>query len=433
MNNQVSLLFKSKDLKWRLLFVLCALIIYRFGCYVTLPGIDSNYIADLFQNSLAAGFLGMFNLFSGGALGRMTIFALNIMPYIVSSIILQISVSALKNEGKLSEDIEAKKLSFYSKLLTMVLAFVQGFIIVIGLEKIGAFPKSGEQIDLLLRFLSVITLVGGTMFLVWLGDQITNHGIGNGISLIIFSGIIAEMPASFSNIFLMGRLGDGGFLKIIITLLLIFLTLILVIFCERSYRYINVSYPRRQIRNRIYNDSTSHIPVKLNMAGVIPPIFANALLLFPLTIANFNKESAVGEFILRNFSVGQPLYLGFYAIMIVFFCFFYSDFVFNTKEIAESLKKNGGIIIGKRPGRVTKEYLDYIIKRLTIIGAIYLSFVCVVPELLRAYYYIPFAIGGTSLLILVNVIIELFMQVQTYLFSSQYSNLLEKNRFSTGK
>jgi preprotein translocase subunit SecY len=429
MNGNFSSLLNSKDFKSRLFYLVIVLIIYRFGTFITLPGIDSEYVTEIFNNNFSSGIVGMFNLFSGGALGRMTIFALNVMPYIVSSIIVQIFISSLKNEGKISDDFNSKKINFYSKVCAIFLSFIQAFIVIAGLEKMGAFTASKQDFGYLLRYLSIFSLVCGTLFLVWLGDQITLKGVGNGISMIIFAGIVSELPSSISKLFILTKFSETYLIKIFLVIIILMILVLLIILFERSYRNIQVNYPRNHYSRDKFNKNSSHIPIKINVSGVIPPIFANALLLFPLTIANFAKGSVISDFIIKNFSVGQVPYFIFYISMICFFCFFYSDFVFNTKEISDSLKKNSGIIAGKRPGIITKQYLDFVLRRITVVGSIYLAFVCVMPEFLRLYFNLYFFLNGTSLLIIVNVIIELLSQVQIYIFNSQYSTLLKQKRF----
>lgn len=432
MNDNLSSLLSSGDFKNRLWFLLLALIVYRFGTFITLPGIDASYVSDIFNSNFSSGILGMFDMFSGGALGRMTIFALNVMPYIVSSIVVQIITSSLKSEGKISDDFNAKKINFYSKLCSIVLSFIQGFIVISGLEKMGAFTPSKQPVGYLLKYLAIFSLICGTMFLVWLGDQITSKGIGNGLSMIIFAGIVSELPSSISKLFVLTKFSDGYAIKLFLLFAILLALVLIVILCERSYRNIQVNYPRSHYREK-FKSNSSNIPIKINVSGVIPPIFANALLLFPLTIANFAKNSWFGDFVMANFSSGQPLYFVFYISMICFFCFFYSDFVFNTKEIADSLKKNSGIISGKRPGVITKRYLDFVLNRVTAIGSVYLAFICVVPEFLRSYFNMYFFLGGTSILIIVNVIIEILSQIQIYIFNTQYSSLLKHKRFIVNK
>ncbi|ABD46179.1 preprotein translocase subunit SecY [Neorickettsia sennetsu] len=421
------LLFSSKDLFHRLCFLLVALLVYRIGTFITLPSVNPAHVSEIFSANLSSGIIGMFNTFSGGALGRMTLFALNVMPYIVSSIVVQIFFSMLKSEGKVSaEFMNESRLSFYSKLVALFLAFFQGFIIVAGLERTKAFVGGNEEFYSLLKYTSVLTLVCGTFSLIWLGQQINSRGIGNGMSLIIFAGIVAEMPAIFGNLFSGIGSPGSGILGIFVSLSLLVFVVFLVVLVERASKNIPVHYPRRRTWGSTHGDAASNIPVKINVSGVIPPIFANALILFPLTLANFSAESHLGEFIIRYFSVGQPLYFLLHSCLLVFFCFFYSDFVFNTTEISDSLKKGEAIVAGRRPGISTKRHLDYVLRRITVVGAAYLVCICVVPEIFRNYFGFDAIISGTSLLIIVNVITDLLSQIQVLLFSSHYSSFLKK-------
>lgn len=420
---------KAVDLKNRAIFTVLLLIIYRLGTYIPLPGVNINALRDLFtDNNL--GFLGMFNVFSGGALGRMTIFALNIMPYILASIILQLLIVALKNDFKFYAELERKKINFYNKLLTILICILQANFILFGLGKAASSLTSNNWI---MYIVALITLVGSTFLLIWIGEQINNKGIGNGISLIIFTGIVAELPTAFASLANLIKVGAYSPLILVGIFIMFALLLYLIILCERSYRCIPIYYPRRQVGNKLYNSASLYIPIKLNISGVIPPIFANAILLLPFTLASLNKESAFSNFILENFSIGQPIYILTYSILIVFFCFFYSTFVFNTDEVAGNLKKNGAIISGRRPGKLTAEYLSYIARRVTCIGSLYLALICIIPEIFRSYYYIPFIVGGTSLLIIVNVVIDTISQVQSYLLSFQYDNLLKKTSHWGGR
>ena len=420
-NYDFSALVKSTDLRGRFLFTIIALILYRFGTYVPLPGIDINIISNAFNQNVS-GFLSIFNVFAGGALGRMTIFSLNVMPYIISSIIMQLLTVSLdwlkdlKNEGEQGR----KRINFYTKCLMIVFCIIQGFFIA------SQFKNAQIITDELFYPLVITTLLGGSLFLVWLGEQITLRGIGNGISMIIFAGIVAELPRSFSRILTLGNLGMLSNIIVFFIITSFIAMLCIVVFFERTYRNIPIQYPKRQIRNRLYNSASSHMPLKINLSGVIPPIFANALLLFPLTITSFIENSKWKDFIMLYLSAGKPLYILLYVLLIVFFCFFYNSFVFNPQEIADSLKKNGGFILSKRPGNSTAEYLLAVVNRITVVGAIYLSFICVVPEILRAKYDIPFTIGGTSMLIMVSVIIDTFARIQTSLLSYHYDNLVKK-------
>lgn len=425
---------QAKELKKRILFALGALIIYRIGTYIPLPNIDPNALSALMKHN-AGGVLGMFNMFSGGALGRMTIFALNIMPYITASIIMQLMTVVSSNMEALKKDGEAgrRKINQYTRYATVVLAAFQGFGIAVGLE---GMQGGGSHVvldpGLFFRITTVTTLVGGTLFLMWLGEQITSRGIGNGISLIIFAGIVANLPNALANTFDLGRTGALSTWFIIMLLVLAIGLIAGIVFMERAHRRIIVQYPKRQKGNKIFGGDSSHIPLKLNTAGVIPPIFASSILLFPATLAGFSAtgggNSPILETIVRYVAHGQPLYIALYVSIIVFFCFFYTSIVFNPDDTAENLKKNGGFVPGRRPGKNTAEYFDYVLTRLTVIGAIYLSAICVLPEILITNYSVPFYLGGTSLLIVVNVLLDTMTQVQTHLFAHQYEGLLKKTK-----
>ena len=420
---------KAQELKKRILFTLGALVVYRLGTYVPIPGVDSRIHAELFGKN--AGILGMFNMFSGGALGRMTIFALNIMPYITTSIIVQLmtvmspQLTALKKEG----DAGRRKINQYTRYGTVILAAVQGMGVAFFLEKISASGGSAvADPGMFFRLTTVITLVGGTVFLMWLGEQITARGIGNGISLIIFSGIVAELPRSIAKMLELGRTGALS-TPVILGIIILALALIsFIVFMERAQRRIIVQYPKRQVGNKIYAGDATHLPLKLNTSGVIPPIFASSILLFPLTITNFTagKGPEWIESITRHLAHGQPLYIALYVFLIAFFCFFYTAHVFNPADTADNLRKVGGFIPGIRPGKNTADFLDYILTRLTVIGAAYIAFVCVIPEILIAEYSIPFYLGGTSLLIVVNVTMDTIAQIQSHLLAHQYEGLLKK-------
>lgn len=428
---------KAKELKQRLWFVVGALIIARVGTYIPIPGIDPKILSEIFRH-LSGGVLGIFNMFSGGALGRMTIFALAIFPYISSSIILQLmtlvspQLAALKKEGEAGR----RKINQYTRYATVVLAFLQGYGIATGLEHMQERGVSAVlEPGLFFRITTTMTLVGGTMFLMWLGEQITARGIGNGTSLIIFSGIVAGLPGALASTLELGRTGALSIEVILFVLVSALALIAFIVFMERAQRRIIVQYPKRQVGMKIMGGESSHLPLKLNMAGVIPPIFANAILGFPLTIAAFNQNS--GSSWLNTVSVylghGQPLYIILYVTVIAFFCFFYTSIVFNTTETADNLKKYSGFIAGIRPGKNTADYLDYILTRLTVIGAIYLCFVCVLPELLIASYKVPFYLSGTSLLITVNVLMDFVAQVQSHLFAHQYEGLIKKSRLKGKK
>lgn len=424
----LSVLGKASELKRRLLFTLGVLIVYRFGTFVPLPGIDPVSLQGLIEQN-SGGILGVFNMFAGGALGRMTIFALNIMPYITASIIIQLMtvvstrLAALKKEGEHGRN----KITQFTRYGTVLLALFQGLGIAVGLEN-----SAGVVLDpgLFFRFSTAITLVGGTLFLMWLGEQISARGIGNGISLIIFAGIVAELPSALAGTFDLGRTGALSTVFILLLIVMAISLIALIIFMERSQRRILVQYPKRQKGNKLYGGENSHIPLKLNTAGVIPPIFASSLLLFPLTIAGFQGQES-SEFlgsIVRYLGHGQPLYILLYVALIMFFAFFYTAVVFNPDETADNLKKYGGFVPGRRPGKHTAEYLDYVLTRLTVLGAAYLAAVCVIPEILISQYSVPFYLGGTSLLIVVNVVMDTLTQIQSHLFAHQYEGLIKKSK-----
>lgn len=434
-NINFNVLSQASELKKRILFMLGALIVYRIGTYIPLANIDPHALSQLMKQN-SGGVLGMFNMFSGGALGRMSIFALNIMPYITASIIMQLMTAVSKNLETLKKEGEVgrRKITQYTRYLTVFLAAFQGYGIARGLEGLGA---TGNPVvmnpGLFFEATTVVTLVCGTVFLMWLGEQITSRGIGNGISLLIFAGIVAGLPDALANTFIMGREGALSTLLILVLLIGAVSMIAAIVFMERAHRRIIVQYPKRQKGNKMYGGETSHIPLKLNTAGVIPPIFASSILLFPATIAGFNTSteggsSSVLETIVRYISHGQPLYIVLYVAIIVFFCFFYTSIVFNPEETAENLKKNGGFIPGRRPGKNTAEYFDYVLTRLTVLGAGYLSIICVVPEILISEYSVPFYLGGTSLLIVVNVLLDTLNQVQTHLFAHQYEGLIRKSK-----
>nr|WP_189799649.1 preprotein translocase subunit SecY [Sulfuricella sp. T08] len=424
---------KFGDLKKRLLFVLAALVVYRIGAHIPVPGIDPVALESLFK-SQSGGILGMFNMFSGGALSRFTVFALGIMPYISASIIMQLmtvvspQLEQLKKEGESGR----KKITQYTRYGTVFLALFQGLGISIALES-----QPGLVIDpgLLFRLTAVATLVSGTMFLMWLGEQITERGIGNGISLIIFAGIAAGLPHAIGGTLELTRTGAFS----IPLVLLLFVGAIgvtaFVVFVERGQRKILVNYAKRQVGNKIYGGQSSHLPLKLNMSGVIPPIFASSIILFPATLAGwFGSSEGMGwlKDIGSSLSPGQPLYVMLYALAIVFFCFFYTALVFNPKETADNLKKSGAFVPGIRPGDQTARYIDKIMSRLTLSGAVYITAVCLLPEFLIVKWNVPFYFGGTSLLIIVVVTMDFMAQVQSYLMSHQYESLLKKASFKGG-
>ncbi|MEK6734466.1 MAG: preprotein translocase subunit SecY, partial [Pseudomonadota bacterium] len=393
----LSLIAKDSALKDKILFTLFALIVFRLGSYIPVPGINSAVIAEIAQAN-SGGVLGMFNMLSGGSLGRMTIFALSITPYITASIIIQIlsvihkPLEALKKEGEAGR----KKINQYTRYGTILLSIFQGFGIAVGLESmVSTSGPAVTEPGLFFRIATVITLTGGTCFLMWLGEQITARGIGNGTSLIIFSGIVAGLPQALAVLLDLGRTGAISIFFILFLLIISVGLIYLIVFVERSQNRVPVQYPRRQVGNKIYEADTSYIPIKINTAGVIPPIFASSILLFPLTIVNFTKSGADGEpgileSIVSYLRHGEPLYLFLYILLIVFFSFFYTAIIFNPEETAENLKKYGGFIPGKRPGNHTSTYFDYVLTRMTVLGAAYLSFICVLPEVLIAKYKVPF-------------------------------------------
>lgn len=418
------------DLKRRILFVLGALIVYRIGAHIPVPGIDPDRLAELFQ-SQAGGILGVFNLFSGGALSRFTIFALGIMPYISASIIMQLMTVAVPALEQLKKEGEAgrRKITQYTRYGTLVLAFFQSLGIAIALE-----TQAGLVLDpgLMFRFVTVTTLVTGTMFLMWLGEQITERGIGNGISLIIFAGIVAGLPSAIGGLFELVRTGAmHPFTSLVICVLVVLVTGF-VVFVERGQRKILVNYAKRQVGNKVYGGQSSHLPLKLNMAGVIPPIFASSIILFPATLGQWFGSSEGWTWlrdITSTLAPGQPIYVFLYALAIVFFCFFYTALVFNAKDTADNLKKSGAFIPGIRPGDQTARYIDKILTRLTLVGAVYITLVCLLPEFLILRWNVPFYFGGTSLLIIVVVTMDFMNQVQSHVMSHQYESLLKKANF----
>ncbi|CAI3937622.1 MULTISPECIES: preprotein translocase subunit SecY [Commensalibacter] len=434
----VSAFSKATELKKRIWFTLGALIIYRLGTYIPVPGVDAAIMAQLLAKH-QGGILGMFDMFSGGALGRMTIFALNIMPYISASIIIQLmssampSLEALKKEGEQGR----KKLNQYTRYLTVFIALFQAYGIAVGLGSMST-PAGNAVIHPGLFFTAtcVITLVGGTMFLMWLGEQITARGVGNGISLIIFAGIVANLPTALASLFNLGYTGALSPIFVVIFLVLAAITIAFIVFMEQAQRRVVIQYPKRQVGQRQYGGDSTHMPLKVNTAGVIPPIFASSVLLIPVTISGFlSSDSTPGWLAIvgQEFSQGRFLYMLFYAAMIVFFSFFYAAVSFNPKETADNLRKQGGFIPGIRPGANTATYFDTILTRLTTIGALYLVAVCLLPQFLINHYNVPFYFGGTSLIIIVSVTIDTVTQVQSHLVAHQYQGLLRKSRGGKGK
>ena len=426
-NFNLSAFGKATELKQRLWFTLAALLVYRFGTYIPIPGIDPLALAKQFDRS-AGGILGMFNMFSGGALGRMSVLALNITPYITASIIIQLltailpSLEALKKEGEAGR----KRLNQYTRYSTVGISVFQGFLIARTLQAAG-----GIVIEPGLPFLAVttITLVGGTIFLMWLGEQITARGVGNGISLIIFSGIVANLPAAAGQLLEKMRTGDMNPIFGIVFLIIAVGVIAFIVFMERAQRRLLVQYPKRQHGNRMFDGQASHFPLKLNTSGVIPPIFASSLLLLPASIAGFQQDgdSIISE-VVSYIAHGKPLYMVLYVVLIVFFSFFYTAVVFNPTETADNLRKSNGFIPGIRPGKNTADYFDYVLTRLTVVGAAYLSVVCILPEILISQYAIPFYFGGTSLLIVVSVTMDTVAQVNAHMLAHQYEGLFKKTK-----
>jgi preprotein translocase subunit SecY len=424
---------KYGDLGRRLWFLLGALVVYRVGAHIPVPGIDPVVLADLFK-SQKGGILGMFNMFSGGALSRFTIFALGIMPYISASIIMQLAAIAVPQLEQLKKEGEAgrRKMTQYTRYGTLGLAIFQAFGIAVALQaQPGLVPNPGVMFNLT----TVVTLVTGTMFLMWLGEQITERGLGNGISLIIFAGIAAGLPNAIGSTLELARTGAFSIPLVLFLLIGAFAVTALVVFVERGQRKILVNYAKRQVGNKVYGGQASHLPLKLNMAGVIPPIFASSIILFPATLAGW-FGAGQGMTWLRDISEklspGQPIYVLLYAAAIIFFCFFYTALVFSPKETADNLKKSGAFLPGIRPGEQTARYIEKIMLRLTLVGAVYITLVCLLPEFLVVKWNVPFYFGGTSLLILVVVTMDFMAQVQSYLMTHQYESLLKKANFKGG-
>ncbi len=430
-NTNFASLGKASELKNKIFFVLMMLIVYRLGTYIPLPGINAQVLQDV-NNAQAGGVLGMFNMLTGGALGRMSLFALNIMPYITASIIMQLmtvissDIAAMKKEGEQGR----KKINQYTRYLTVILALFQGYGIAVGIE--GIETAKGSLVSMpgiYFRIISMLTLTGGTVLVMWIAEQINTRGIGNGSSLIIFAGIVSGLPSALAALLEMGRTGSMSTLLILAIIVIAAGMVFFIVFMEKAQRRILVNYPKRQVGNKVFGGDSTHLPLKLNTSGVIPAIFASSLLLFPLTIAGFSQNAEVGgwkQLVALYLSHGKPLYILLYSLLIGFFCFFYTSVVFNPEETSENLRKNGGVILGRRPGPHTAEYLDYVLTRITVLGALYMIIVCVVPEVLISHYSVPFYLGGTSVLIVVNVVMDLFTQIQTHLLSTQYESLLKK-------
>jgi preprotein translocase subunit SecY len=425
-NLNFSALAKAEELKKRIWFTLGALLVYRLGTYIPLPGIDPASWEQIFRTQ-QGGILGMFNMFSGGGIHRMAIFALNIMPYISASIIIQLmttvspTLEQLKKEGEQGR----KTINQYTRYLTVVLAAFQAYGISIGLEGAGSVVTDP---GLFFRLSTVVTLAGGTIFLMWLGEQITSRGIGNGISLIILSGIVAQLPAAIAGTLELGRQGALSTGIILAVIVMAVAVIGFIVFMERAQRRLLIQYPKRQVGNQMFEGQSSHLPLKLNTSGVIPPIFASSLLLLPTTVANFNAGKGPDwlSVITTQLGHGRPLFMVLYIALIVFFAFFYTAVVFNPTETAENLKKHGGFIPGIRPGERTAEYIDYVLTRITVVGAAYLAIVCLIPEMLITYAAVPFYFGGTSLLIVVSVTMDTVAQIQGYLLAHQYEGLIKR-------
>ena len=431
-NLNLGVLSKATELKQRIWFTLGALIIYRIGTYIPVPGVDAGVMAEML-NQHGGGILGQFDMFTGGALRRMTVFALNIMPYISASIIVQMMTSAIPSLESLKKEGESgrKKINQYTRYLTVFIAIFQSYGIAIGLESMhGSVGAAVVYPGWFFRMSCVITLVGGTMFLMWLGEQITARGVGNGTSLIIMAGIVANLPSALASLLELGRTGALSVFFILGFFVLAVAVVGFIVFIERAQRRIPVQYPKRQVGNRMFGGDSTHMPLKLNTSGVIPPIFASSILLIPATVAGFSQGGGPGwlQFIGTELAPGQPLYLALYAAMIVFFSYFYTAVVFNPEETADNLKKYGGFIPGIRPGIATAEYFDRVLTRLTTVGGIYLVAVCLLPQILISDYGLPFYFGGTSILIVVSVTMDTVTQIQSHLLAHQYEGLIRKTR-----
>ncbi len=427
-NLNFSAISKATELKKRIWFTLAALLVYRLGTYIPLPGINLEAVADLFRQN-QSGMLGLFNMFSGGAVGRMAIFALNIMPYISASIIMQLmtAVSPRLEELKKEGEQGRKVINQYTRYGTVVLSVLQAYGIAIGLESAGNIVADPGWF---FRISTVVTLTGGTIFLMWLGEQITARGIGNGISLIIFAGIVAELPSAIVGMLELGRQGALSTTLIFGVIVMAIGVIMLIVFVERAQRRLLVQYPKRQVGNRMFQGDSSHLPLKLNTAGVIPAIFASSILLLPITLANFSGGES-GSWLTTITTLlgrGQPAFLLLYGGGIAFFAFLYTAIVFSPKDTADNLKKNGGFIPGIRPGERTAEYIDYVLTRVTVVGAIYLVFVCILPEILISQAAVPFYFGGTSLLIVVSVTMDTVSQVQGHLLAHQYEGMVKRTK-----
>jgi preprotein translocase subunit SecY len=430
-NMNLGVFSKATELKQRIWFTLGALIVYRLGTYIPVPGVDASVMAEMLSQH-GGGILGMFDMFTGGALRRMTVFALNIMPYISASIIIQLMSAAIPSLETLKKEGESgrKKLNQYTRYLTVVIAMFQSYGIAVGLESMhGSFGSAVIDPGAFFIVSSMVTLVGGTMFLMWIGEQITARGIGNGTSLIIMSGIVANLPSAMASMLELGRTGALSPFFILLFVVIAIVTVGVIVFVERAQRRIPVQYPKRQVGNRMFGGDSTHMPLKINTSGVIPPIFASSILLIPATIAGFATNSSPWvQAIAGQLAHGQPLYMALYAFMIIFFAYFYTAVVFNPEETADNLKKYGGFIPGIRPGRATADYFDRVLTRLTTVGGIYLVLICLLPEILISDYGLPFYFGGTSILIVVSVTMDTVTQIQSHLLAHQYEGLMRKSR-----
>lgn len=429
----LSVFSKATELKSRIIFTVLALVVYRIGTYIPVPGIDPVMLGEIFRRH-GGGIMDMFNMFSGGALKRMTIFALGVMPYITASIIVQLLSAilpyfeALKKEGEQGRI----KLNQYSRYLTVGFAAVQSYALAVGLENMMGSQGSAVILSsAFFRLSTMITLTGGTVFLMWLGEQITARGIGNGTSLIIYAGIVANLPNAVGQTLELGRTGALSTWFILLIIAIIFAVLAICVACERAQRRILIQYPKRQVGNKMFGGEASHLPLKINTSGVIPPIFASSLLLFPLTLASFSnlqEKGGVMADIVAQLGHGKPLFMVLYAALIAFFSFFYTAVVFNPVDTADNLKKYGGFVPGIRPGKNTADYFDFVLTRLTVLGAAYLVAICLLPEFLMSRGAIPFYLGGTSILIVVSVTIDTISRVQSHLIAHQYEGLIKKSK-----
>ena len=430
-NMSMGVFSKATELKQRIWFTLGALIVYRLGTYIPVPGVDASVMAEMLSQH-GGGILGMFDMFTGGALRRMTVFALNIMPYISASIIIQLMSAAIPSLETLKKEGESgrKKLNQYTRYLTVLIAMFQSYGIAVGLESMhGSFGSAVINPGLFFIVSCMITLVGGTMFLMWIGEQITARGIGNGTSLIIMSGIVANLPGAMASMLELGRTGALSPFFILLFVIIAIVTVGVIVFVERAQRRIPVQYPKRQVGNRMFGGDSTHMPLKINTSGVIPPIFASSILLIPATVAGFATNGPAWlQMIASQLGHGQPAYMALYAFMIIFFAYFYTAVVFNPEETADNLKKYGGFIPGIRPGSATADYFDRVLTRLTTVGGIYLVVICLLPEILISDYGLPFYFGGTSILIVVSVTMDTVTQIQSHLLAHQYEGLMRKNR-----